>query len=244
MKILNLYAGLGGNRKNWGSHEVTAVEYNPQIAAVYQEQYPDDKILVKDVVTWIRKCDLSQYDFIWASPPCTTHSCATSFHLRYVPDLTQIYGLIIHLEYKIGTAGYKNKKPQALYCIENVQPFYGLKKWFGPGLLPTVKLDRHYFWSNFPIPEPIEELTNSRLSLDYLNTNKHQRSLLMRGQVEDMAKYHGFNLTLLDGYKGRKDKVVRNMMHHTIADYILSCAVLHDSNGTQDLTRYFNAKER
>lgn len=33
MKILNLYAGIGGNRKLWGDqHEITAVELNREIA--------------------------------------------------------------------------------------------------------------------------------------------------------------------------------------------------------------------
>lgn len=35
MKILNLYAGIGGNRKLWGNeHEITAVELDPDIAAI------------------------------------------------------------------------------------------------------------------------------------------------------------------------------------------------------------------
>lgn len=35
MKILNLYAGIGGNRKLWGNNnEITAVEINPAIAEV------------------------------------------------------------------------------------------------------------------------------------------------------------------------------------------------------------------
>ena len=37
MKILNLYAGIGGNRKLWGKeHDITAVELRPEIAAIYQ----------------------------------------------------------------------------------------------------------------------------------------------------------------------------------------------------------------
>lgn len=33
MKILNLYCGIGGNRKLWGDeHEITAVEFEPKIA--------------------------------------------------------------------------------------------------------------------------------------------------------------------------------------------------------------------
>ena len=31
MKVLNLYAGIGGNRKLWEDVEVTAVELNPKI---------------------------------------------------------------------------------------------------------------------------------------------------------------------------------------------------------------------
>lgn len=33
MKILNLYCGIGGNRKLWGNdHEITAVEFDAKIA--------------------------------------------------------------------------------------------------------------------------------------------------------------------------------------------------------------------
>lgn len=33
MKILNLYAGIGGNRKLWGdNHDITAVELVPEVA--------------------------------------------------------------------------------------------------------------------------------------------------------------------------------------------------------------------
>ena len=36
MKILNLYAGIGGNRKLWdNNHEITAVEYRNDIAECY-----------------------------------------------------------------------------------------------------------------------------------------------------------------------------------------------------------------
>ena len=52
MKILNLYAGIGGNRKLWGNaHQVTAVEYDPEIAAIYREFNPDDTVIVGERVT-------------------------------------------------------------------------------------------------------------------------------------------------------------------------------------------------
>jgi DNA (cytosine-5)-methyltransferase 1 len=44
-KILNLYAGLGGNRKKWsGDIKVTAIEFDPDIASFYHDQYPEDDL--------------------------------------------------------------------------------------------------------------------------------------------------------------------------------------------------------
>ncbi len=49
MKILNLCCGLGGNRKLWGDkHEVIAVESDPKIAKIYQDNFPKDKVVVGD----------------------------------------------------------------------------------------------------------------------------------------------------------------------------------------------------
>lgn len=46
MKILNLYAGIGGNRKLWGDeHEIVAVENEPAIAKIYQDFFPNDKVI-------------------------------------------------------------------------------------------------------------------------------------------------------------------------------------------------------
>ena len=43
MKVLNLYAGIGGNRQLWENVDVTAVENNPEIAQIYSDLYPDDE---------------------------------------------------------------------------------------------------------------------------------------------------------------------------------------------------------
>jgi len=37
LKVLNLYAGIGGNRKLWRDVDVIAVEINPEIAKIYQD---------------------------------------------------------------------------------------------------------------------------------------------------------------------------------------------------------------
>ena len=73
LKILNLYAGIGGNRKLWEGHEVTAVEFNPEIAKIYQDLFPNDKVIVGDAHQYLLE-HYKEFDFIWASPPCPTHS--------------------------------------------------------------------------------------------------------------------------------------------------------------------------
>ena len=73
MKILNLYAGIGGNRKLWGDdHDITAVELNPKIAQIYQDFFPKDKMVVTDAHQYLLE-HFEKYDFIWSSPPCQRH---------------------------------------------------------------------------------------------------------------------------------------------------------------------------
>jgi len=73
MKVLNLYAGIGGNRKYWEDVEVTAVEYNEEIANVYQHFFPNDNVIVDDAHEYLAK-NWRNFDFIWSSPPCQSHS--------------------------------------------------------------------------------------------------------------------------------------------------------------------------
>ena len=74
MKILNLYAGIGGNRKLWGDeHEITAVEYDEATAEVYTQYFPNDNMIVTDAHEYLLN-HYKEYDFIWSSPPCPTHS--------------------------------------------------------------------------------------------------------------------------------------------------------------------------
>ena len=55
MNILNLYAGIGGNRKPLHGGHVTAVEIDPAIAAVYSELYPNDEVIVGDAHRYLEK---------------------------------------------------------------------------------------------------------------------------------------------------------------------------------------------
>ena len=130
MKILNLYAGIGGNRKLWGDeHEVTAVELNPDIAAVYQQLFPNDTVIVGDAHQYLLD-HYKEFDFIWSSPPCPTHSkarFALGVHGKGYPAVypdMQLYQEIILLRHHF------NGK----YCVENVQYYY--KPFIEPRLRP------------------------------------------------------------------------------------------------------------
>lgn len=142
MKILNLYAGIGGNRKLWGdNHEITAVEYNPKIAQIYQDFFPNDKMVIGDAHQYLLE-HFEEFDFIWSSPPCPTHSRINTFAMGKqnpykFPDM-RLYEEIVFLQQH-----FKGK-----YCVENVISYY-------PPLYPPQKFAEHYFWANFLI-RPIE----------------------------------------------------------------------------------------
>ena len=140
MKILNLYAGIGGNRKLWGNeHEITAVELDEDIAAIYKDFYPTDKVIVADAHEYLLDHH-KDFDFIWSSPPCQSHSTTNYFtqviRKRPVYPSMKLYEEIIFLY------NFYNGK----YCVENVASYY-------EPLIKPVKIGRHYLWSNFNIPK-------------------------------------------------------------------------------------------
>ncbi len=137
MKILNLYAGIGGNRKLWGDeHKVTAVENNKEIAKIYQDFFPNDNVIVGDAHQFLLE-NYKEFDFIWSSPPCPTHSV-----LNYSIPIKRYACMIVYQELILLKSWFKGK-----WCIENVKPYYE------PLIKPSVELGRHFFWSNFDIPK-------------------------------------------------------------------------------------------
>jgi DNA (cytosine-5)-methyltransferase 1 len=138
IRVLNLYAGLGGNRLLWKDCEVTAVEMEQDIADVYKKQHPNDTVIVGDAHQYL--LDHShEFDFIWSSPPCQTHSRmmkATRHPKKRFTDMS-LYQEIVFLQHF-----FKGK-----WIVENVKPFYE------PLIKPTAILGRHYAWSNFEITD-------------------------------------------------------------------------------------------
>ena len=74
LKVANYYCGIGGNRKLWQDNiEVVAVEQNEKIAEIYADHFPNDTVIVGDAHEHLLK-NFREFDFIWSSPPCPTHS--------------------------------------------------------------------------------------------------------------------------------------------------------------------------
>lgn len=200
MKILNLYAGIGGNRKLWGEeHEVTAVEYEPYIAEAYKKMYPNDEVIVADAHQFLID-HYMEYDFIWASPPCPTHSKMSTVNVargrRKYPDMA-LYQEILWLKHF-----FKGK-----WVVENVTSYYD------PLIQPTVVLDRHYIWSNFPI-KPIGIERNYGDGAVY----GHNVGGVTNQPKEVLAEAYG--ITLPEGTKNQR-KLLRNAVIPSMGEYIL-----------------------
>jgi DNA (cytosine-5)-methyltransferase 1 len=181
MRILNLYSGIGGNRHLWGDeHEITAIEINPEISAIYKEKFPNDEVINTDAHFYLLH-HFQEFDFIWSSPPCPSHSrlCYSQKEKKYI-DLA-LYQQIILLK-----SWFKGK-----WVIENVVPYYDYL------INPSVVIGRHPYWCNFEVPNlQIKNIDISRSTADelseYLGIPKprYKSRLLLRNCVEPKIGLH------------------------------------------------------
>ncbi len=190
MKILNLYAGIGGNRKLWKDVEVTAVEYDKDIAKIYQDNFPDDKVHIGEAHQYLLQ-HFKEFDFIWSSPPCQSHSRSRfwgtnrGYEIIY-PDM-DLYEEILLLKHY-----FKGK-----WVVENVIGFY-------EPLIQPQKISRHYFWGNFNITDmklpSLTKIINSLKELEkyhgfkvsHYKINMDKR-ILLRNCIEPKLGLHIFN---------------------------------------------------
>ena len=140
MKILNLYAGIGGNRKLWSDeHQIIAVENNDKIAKTYKKYFPNDTVVVADAHQYLLD-NYQAFDFIWSSPPCQTHS-RTNYFTNEIRKEKKYPNMSLYQEIIYLTQFFKGK-----FCVENVVSYY-------EPLIKPQQIGRHYFWSNFKIPK-------------------------------------------------------------------------------------------
>ena len=212
MKILNLYACLGGNRYKWDEVnpdiEVTAVELDPELAKLYQERFPNDKVIVGDAHQYLLD-HYKEFDFIWTSPPCPSHSRMRKTNTgdgsrqskATYPDM-KLYQEIIFLD-----NFFKGK-----YCVENVIPYY-------EPLIIAKKRGRHLYWTNFNLPNNLGD----RKAKNFITANQKY-----------LEKFHNIDLS---NYKGqqRTDKIARNLVDYEAGRTIFetACGIIKKSNPNQ-----------
>ena len=198
MKILNLYACLGGNRYKWDEVtdvEVTAVEWDEELARLYQERFPNDKVIVADAHQYLLD-HYKEFDFIWSSPPCPTHSrfnlsMKTKRKMKY-PDM-KLYQEIIFLD------NYYEGK----YVVENVIPFY-------EPLITAQKRHRHLYWTNFNLPNVLSNRNNPDLSRT-------------KNVTDVLCKFHNFDFYKYNGKQNRR-KMARNLVDYQAGKTIFEAA--------------------
>jgi DNA (cytosine-5)-methyltransferase 1 len=206
MKILNLYACIGGNRYKWGDeHEIVAVELDEELARLYQERFPNDKVIVGDAHQYLLD-HYKEFDFIWSSPPCPSHSRARFARRNTTtpeyPDM-MLYQEILFLD------NWFDGK----YCVENVIPYY-------EPLIPGKKIGRHIYWSNFRLPNDLNE----------------RKCNIMEGEdeVSRYCEYHEYDFRKYKGEQ-RTDKIARNLVDFEAGKTILDTAlgIVSKSNTNQ-----------
>jgi DNA (cytosine-5)-methyltransferase 1 len=198
VRVLNLYACLGGNRFKWdevANIEVTAVELDPELARMYQERFPNDKVIVADAHQYLLE-HYKDFDFIWSSPPCPTHS-KSRFARRETttaeyPDM-KLYQEIIFLD-----NWFEGK-----YCVENVVPYY-------EPLTPGKRRGRHLYWTNFNLPSDLGE----------------RKSAIMEGkdEVKRWCEFHEYDFYQYKGEQ-RIDKIARNLVDYEAGKTIFATAM-------------------
>ena len=214
-KILNLYACLGGNRYKWDDVakeaeieiEVTAVELDEELARLYQERFPNDKVIVSDAHQYLLD-HYKEFDFIWTSPPCPTHSrfqisMKTKRKMKY-PDM-KLYQEIIFLD-----TFFEGK-----YVVENVIPYYEV-------LIYAKKRGRHLYWTNFNLPNILSNRKSPNMAAQELGRQKYKK--LNTNVFDVFCEYHDYDFKK---YKGNQDlgKISRNLVDYEAGRTILKTAL-------------------
>ena len=212
MKILNLYACLGGNRLLWGEVtdiEVTAVELDHELAKLYQQRFPNDKVIIDDAHQYLLD-HYKEYDFIWSSPPCPDNSRARYWKsLNENTNVNPVYpDLRLYQEFILLEKYFEGK-----FCIENVIPYYD-------PLIQGQKRGRHIYWTNFKLPA---------------NINERHFEFGGNNEVKNLCEFHKYDFYQYKGEQ-RVDKIARNLVDYEAGKTILETAVgiIKKSNTKQE----------
>lgn len=204
--ILNLYACLGGNRYKWDEVakeqgieiQVTAVELDPELARLYQERFPKDIVIVADAHQYLLY-HYKEFDFIWSSPPCPTHSKARFWGSKggkcevVYPEMSLYQEIILLQKF------YSGK-----WLVENVNPYY-------EPLIAAEKRGRHLYWSNMKLPSTL--------------SNRHDVAVERgKNELKNLCEFHDYDFR---HYKGEQpiNKIARNLVDYEAGKAIFECVL-------------------
>jgi DNA (cytosine-5)-methyltransferase 1 len=137
-----------------------------------------------------------EFDFIWSSPPCPSHSKARyarrNTTTAVYPDM-KLYQEILFLD-----NWFKGK-----YVVENVIPYY-------EPLIPAKKRGRHLYWTNFNLPNELNERKSSIME--------------SKDEVSKWCNFHEYNFR---NYKGKQSvqKIARNLVDYEAGRTIFETAL-------------------
>jgi len=207
MRVLNLYSCLGGNRYKWDEVandagielEVTAVELDPELARMYQERFPNDTVIVADAHQYLLD-HYKEFDFIWSSPPCPSHSRARYWRAaNYDSEVKAIYPEMTLYQEIIFLENYFKGK----YCVENVIPFY-------EPLIIGKKRGRHLYWTNFNLPAILSD--------------RDKTIMREKDEVKQWCEFHEYDFYQYKGEQ-RVDKIARNLVDYEAGRTIFETAL-------------------
>lgn len=197
-RVLNLYACLGGNRLLWNDCQVTAVELDAELAKLYQIRFPNDKVIVGDAHQYLLE-HYTEFDFIWSSPPCSTHSMVRAIQKntpKFIPKFPdmRLYEEIIFLQNFFA----------GKYVVENVIPYY-------TPLIAAKKRGRHLFWCNFNLPSLLNKRDEPKIGKE-------------KNELAKLCEFH--KIECLSEYNGTQNKktIARNLVDYEVGLMIFLAA--------------------
>ena len=109
---------------------------------------------------------------------------------------------------------YKGK-----YCVENVIPYY-------EPLIPAKKRGRHLYWTNFNLPNTLNERNDIKGIIGKTN------------DIKKLSKFHNYDFYK---YKGKQStsKIAKNLVDYEAGKTILETALGIINNNNKEQTKLF-----
>jgi len=179
---------------------------------MYQERFPNDTVIIADAHQYLLD-HYKEFDFIWSSPPCPSHSRArywksSNYDTKTIPiypDMT-LYQEIIFLQHYFKTGKW---------VVENVIPFY-------EPLISAQKRDRNLYWCNFTLPKKVSRRNISGI----VSQAKDELKQLSKIHDYDFRKYNGEQSAI---------KIARNLVDYEAGLTIFNIArgIIEQPKGNQ-----------